>query len=71
MKLHSDSKQTSTKSGRSQVWHLLCRLPPLVLLLGGLSAGGVCKEKERILYLIPRGKHGRERSQAGQASKNC
>lgn len=62
MKLHSDSKQTSAKTWGSQVWHLVCGLPPLALPLRVLHTGGAWKEKERILHSIPREQQDRKRS---------
>ena len=59
MNLPSDSKQTSTNSGRGQVRHLVFGLPPLVLPLRVLPAGRAA-EKERILYSIPRKRHARQ-----------
>lgn len=59
MNLPSDSKQTSTNSGRGQVRHLVFGLPPLALPLRVLPAGRPA-EKERILYSIPRKRHDRQ-----------
>ena len=60
MKLPSDSKQTRPNSGRGHVWHLMCGLPPtLVLPLRLLPTGRSLKEEERLLYSILRKKHDR------------
>lgn len=50
------------KSSRSQVWHLLCELPPVAPPpLWVLPTRGALNDKERILSSAPRRKHGRER----------
>lgn len=60
--LHSDSKQTSTKLGRNQVWHLGVQTSSTALPLRVPPAGGNLKEKERMLYSIPREKRVRKGS---------